>query len=111
MATAFLTMGCDKDRYCPSILITSVGVEVVGADGRTIDSVTFENNGAEGACEPSPSDEDGGDPTFFSCYTGSGLFTIRVTIGTQTWTETVTVARDECNVISESVTVDVSAAP
>lgn len=92
---AAVLAACDP-VYCTAELRTAVAVHVSSSSGLEPDSVTAERL-SEQSCTSYPV-SDAGDDGHFVCHEqGAGIYTVRVTSGSLTWTQTVDVEADECH--------------
>jgi hypothetical protein len=105
LLTAGVTSACTDDDTvsCTSELRSAVTVLVSSPAELAVDSVTA-TRAREAPCEGGPAGAAGasGDSSTqsseFYCYEqGGGVYTVRVSSGSLTWTQRTTVAADECH--------------
>lgn len=93
---SMLAFGCSdtSTHVCTTELRTAVSVSI-DANGLPISSVTATNQ-SEAPCTRLSASE--ASPVEYACYEqGGGIYVIRVSSGSETWTKSVTVAADECH--------------
>jgi hypothetical protein len=99
--------GCLVESACTEEARSSVTVTVVDASGAPVTDalVSYSVGGAPAKdCEVTL---DSGN-VFVCGYEEAGNFGIAVTRGAETKTQAVTVSKDECHVISQSITIQLS---
>ena len=99
--------GCTVESACTEEARSSVTVEVVDASGAPVldATVTYSVGGAAAkACENTLM-----NGSYVCGYEETGDFTITVTRGAETKTQTLTVTADECHVIGKNIQIKLGA--
>ncbi|MFZ5894407.1 MAG: hypothetical protein ACOY0T_25320 [Myxococcota bacterium] len=93
-------LGCSSsDHLCTLELRSAVTVSISSPNGLPVSPVTVTNE-TEAECQLTQGA--GSNALTYSCYEqGGGLYTVRVTSGSTTWTKSVSVAADECHVTEQ----------
>ncbi|HET9933294.1 MAG TPA: hypothetical protein VFQ35_21465 [Polyangiaceae bacterium] len=93
--------GCSStEKVCTLQLLTAVRVRIESLDGLPITDVRLTSPAQQNCFENSAGATD--TSVEYDCYEqGGGIYTVRVTSGTMTWTQSVSVAADECHVTEQ----------
>ena len=98
LVASFALSACSSsEKSCTTELRTAVSVQIESPEGLPISAVTAENMD-ELACSSFTPTQDAGY-VGYDCYEqGPGVYTVRVKSGTMTWSQSVSIAGNDCHV-------------
>ena len=98
---ALISPACSSSqKSCTLELRTAVRVQIESPGDLPITAVAAENTGEQACSEFTPTPDAG--YVGYDCYEqGPGVYTVRVKSGVMTWTQSTSVAGDECHVTEQ----------